>query len=60
MVNHVHIEDLLRNPSDNARKLEDGLGELVAFFWQMAVDRQFPETNVSVEYQDGVINILNE
>lgn len=60
MVNHVHIEDYLSSDYQGVQKIEDGLGELLAFFWQLAVNHQLPNNRVLVEYDGDVINILNQ
>ncbi len=57
IINHVHIEDYLNRDYAGTQKLEEQLGELLAFFWKMAVDEQFPNDKVVVEYNGDVINI---
>jgi hypothetical protein len=58
VINHVHIEDYLVNDYAGQVKLQRQLGELLAFFWQMAVDRQFPEDKVTVQFDGDVIHIF--
>ena len=62
IVNHVHIEFYLSNDPDNRdnTELEGTFGELLAFFWSLAVKYQFPEKKVAVEYDGNVINVLNQ
>jgi len=60
IVNHVHLEDYLTNDYQGVQKIEAGLGELLAFFWQLAVKHQFPSYKVMVEYNGDVINVLNQ
>jgi hypothetical protein len=57
MVNHTHVTDLLCADFERAAALEDAVGEVLAFFWKMAVDRQFPEEGVVVKYDGDVIQI---
>ena len=57
MVNHVHLDGLLWGDFAGYRRLEHPLGELVAFFWQLAVDRQFPEAGVEVTYDGDVVSV---
>ena len=57
IMNHLHLEDFLYRDIWNVRKLEEHLGEMIACFWKMAVDQQFPDDNVCVEYNGDVINI---
>ena len=59
MINYVHIEDYLPNDYHGIQKLEDGLGDLLAFFWGMAVKNRFPNNIVNIECDGDVINILN-
>lgn len=58
LLNHVHINDFLLG-NDYKWELNDRLGEMLAFFWQMAVKHQFPNHNVTVEYVDGIVDTLN-
>jgi len=60
IVNHVHIEDYLSNDYQGTQVIEDGLGDLLAFFWQLSVHHQFPKKEVKVEYDGDVINIINK
>lgn len=57
LINHVHLEDLLYRDYVGVKKLEEHVGDMIAFFWKMAVDHQFPDDDVSVEYNGDVINI---
>ena len=57
IINHVHLEDLLYRDIWGVKELEEHLGELIAFFWKMAADQQFPGANVCVEYNGDVINV---
>ena len=57
MVNHVHVDYYLNGEGAHQPKLEDTLGELLAFFWQLAADHQFPGAGVKVEYDGDVINV---
>lgn len=57
MVNHTHVTDLLHRDYARAEQLEDAVGEVLAFFWKMAVDQQFPGENVVVEYDGDVIQV---
>ncbi len=56
MVNHVHVTDLLYADFERASQLKDSLGSMLAFYWQLAVDRQFPDDAVQVEYNKDVID----
>lgn len=56
MVNRVHVTDLLYADYDRASELEDSVGPMLAFYWQLAVDSQFPDDAVKVEYNGDVIN----
>ncbi len=58
MVNHVHVEDFLPSDRQGTDKLEKWLGKLLAFFWQLAVDHQFPGAKVQVEFDGEVIDIF--
>ncbi len=58
LINHVHIEGFLRG-EDNNPQLEHSLGEMIAFFWQMAVKNQFPCHNVTVKYSGYIVDTLN-
>ena len=60
VVNHVHIEDFLPNNPQMGTELEKGFGELLTFFWQMAVDVQFPKEKIEVEFDGAVIDIVQE
>ncbi len=60
IVNHVHIEDYLSSDYQGMQELEEGLGDLLAFFWQLAVNHQFSSKKVKVEYDGDVINIFNQ
>jgi len=60
IVNHVHIEDYLSSDYQGVQKIEDGLGDLLAFFWQLAVNHQYPNKKVLVEFNGDVINIINQ
>lgn len=57
MVNHTHVSDFLYADYECVTNLEDAVGEMLAFFWKSAVDRQFPEDRVLVHYEDGVIHV---
>ncbi len=57
ITNHVHLEDFLYGDCVEVLRLQEHLSEIIAFFWQMAVDNQFPDDNVRVEYNGDVINI---
>jgi len=59
IVNHVHIDDYLSSDYQATQAIENGLGELLVFFWQLAVNHQFPEHHIVVEYDGNEINILN-
>ena len=59
IVNHVHVEDYLSKDYKGTVKLSDGLGDLLVFFWSMAVKQQYPNHNINVEYDGDVINIIN-
>ena len=59
-VNHVHVEDYLRADYEGTSALEKELGALLAFFWQMAANQQFPDTPVKIEYDGEVIHIFQE
>ena len=59
IVNHVHVEDYLSKDYKGTVKLNDGLGDLLVFFWSMAVKQQYPNHNINVEYDGDVINIIN-
>ena len=56
MVNHIHVTDLMSGDYDGASRFEDSVGSMLASFWQMAVDRQFPSEGVRVEYDGDVVN----
>ena len=56
MVNHVHVTDLLYADYERACLLEDSVGSMLAFYWQLAVDKQFPDDAVQVEYNGDVIS----
>jgi len=58
LINHFHIETFLNMEAYNW-PLNDGLGKMLAFFWQMAVKHQFPDHNVTVEYVEGILDTLN-
>ncbi|MCW8932635.1 MAG: hypothetical protein OQL19_20670 [Gammaproteobacteria bacterium] len=60
IINHTHIEDYLPNDYQGTQKIEDGLGNLLAFFWQLSANHQFPDKNIEVEYDGDVINIFNQ
>jgi len=60
VVNHVHIGDLLYRDNAASQELEDHLGHLLAFFWKMAVDKQFPGNNVIIEFTGDVIGIYEK
>ncbi len=60
IVNHVHIRDYFPHDRKGVEKLERGLGELMAFFWQMAVNVQFPGGKVQVEFDGDVIDIFQK
>ncbi len=60
IVNHVHVEDYLSSDYVGTQKIEEGLGDLLAFFWKLAVTHQFPDKTVEVEYNGDVINIINK
>ena len=57
MVNHTHVTDLLYADYERAAALEAPVGEMIAFFWRLAVDWQFPEDRVVVEYDGDVIQV---
>jgi hypothetical protein len=57
MVNHTHVTDFLYADYERAAALEDAVGEMIAFFWKLAVDQQFPEDRVTVEYDGDVIQV---
>ncbi|MCB0323043.1 MAG: hypothetical protein KDD69_05695 [Bdellovibrionales bacterium] len=57
MVNHVHVEDFLCRDYQGCTNTCDSLGSLLAHFWQLAVNDQFPKAGVVVEYDGDVINI---
>jgi hypothetical protein len=59
IVNHVHIDSYLPSDYQGTQKIEDGLGDLLTFFWQLSVNHQFPDKKVLVECNGDVINILN-
>ena len=60
VVNHVHPEDYLPNDRQIDAEFVRGLGELLAFFWQIAVNTQFPEENVQIKFDGNVIDIFQE
>ena len=60
LINHLHVDNYLTNDSQGAHKLEQGLGDLLAFFWLLAVNHQFPGKNVLVEYDGDVVNVTNQ
>jgi len=60
VVNHVHIEDYLPTDRQGTDVLANELGHLLAFFWQMAVEQQFPGTGVTVRFDGDVIDIFQE
>ena len=59
LINHVHLDDYLSSDYPIKYEIEDELGELLVLFWQIAVGRQFPNKNISVEYDGNTIDILN-
>jgi len=59
IINHVHMEDYLPNDYEGTLKVEDGLGDLLAFFWKIAANHQYPDKEIEVEYNGDVINIFN-
>lgn len=60
VINHVHVEDYLPSDFNRAEKLERPLGEMLAFFWHLAVNYQFPGSEVIVEYDGNIIDIYQE
>ncbi|MBN2445910.1 MAG: hypothetical protein JXO22_04250 [Phycisphaerae bacterium] len=61
VLNHQHVEDLFGMRADNGiAGYVDEIGELIAHFWRMAVERQFPNASVQVEYEDGVIYVWQD
>jgi hypothetical protein len=59
MVNHVHLIDYLSNDYQGTLEYEEELANILVYFWQIAVEKQFPEHSVRVEYVGDVIDILN-
>ena len=57
MVNHVHLDALLWGDYAGYSRLGQPLGELIAFFWQLAADRQFPGAGVEVAYDGDVVAV---
>lgn len=62
MVNHRHVvEDLFgARAGSDVPEYVDEIGELLAFFWKRAVDHQFPDAAVHVEYADGIVHMWQE
>jgi hypothetical protein len=60
VVNHVHIGDFLYRDNSASEELENHLGHLLAYFWKMAVDNQFPGNNVIVVFDGDVIGIYEK
>jgi hypothetical protein len=58
IMNHVHIEHLYSHDPLRSQ-LEDHLGELLSFYWQLAVKHQFPKHDITVSFDGDVINIIN-
>jgi len=57
MINHTHVEDMFGSRGfHDLTKYEDEMGELLAYFWKQAVDRQFPDAGVRVWYDDGIVH----
>jgi hypothetical protein len=57
-INHVHIEEVFYKPGNS--KLEKALGEILVIFWQMAVDRQFPNESVQITFDGEIIDIAQQ
>jgi hypothetical protein len=61
MINHTHLDDLFgRRPDSDIDDYVDDIGELLAFFWKLAVDHQFPDADVQVEYKDRIVRVWQE
>lgn len=61
MINHTHLEDLFGGrPDSDIDDYVDDVGELLAFFWKLAVDHQFPDADVQVEYKDRIVHVWQE
>ncbi len=59
IINHIHIEHLFGH-DPNQSKLEDLIGKLLSFYYQLAVKHQFPNHNVKVNFDGDVLHIVNE
>jgi hypothetical protein len=58
MLNHIHVAHLYTHDSLHS-KLEGQLGALLAFYWQLAVQHQFPEHNVTVDFDGEILHVIN-
>ena len=56
VVNHIHIEDFL--PSEKNSKLLNFLGNVLSFFWKIALKNQFPNLSINVKFDGELINII--
>ena len=57
MINHTHLDGTMPGDVEELLRLEEPLGELVAAFWQLAADRQFPGAGVEVTWTGYTLHV---
>ena len=57
VINHIHIESLTLSGDNDDQNHDDITGQLISFFWNMALQAQFPNRDASVKFDGDIIYI---